>query len=311
MPSPTYLPTLAQGANLLLQKTFFELAQQKQSKLQASGAIMFLPSDGKTNNLARMGGGYELVEVNTRNPDKQIADYAIDNRNFRKRRFTKTFQIDALYDINELIQDPTSSLLQQLDYARQRLMDRIAVQAAIGTVTVGAPDATGSSISAATDGVITVDASSTGLTYEKIQEITENFINNDVFDIAQRGTTLCIAGSENTDLMSEEEFINNDYMQSKPIEQSYRDKVGMYKIALFAGSKSGGITVTNPILTEGTTYRSCVVMAPDSVAMAMKLDVMNVKESPNKVNSWDLTIDFWINAMRTEGPRVQIVTTTI
>lgn len=310
MPSTTYTPTLDQGAKIAFQNNFFQLAQQTQSKLQGSGAIMFLPSDGKTTGIARMGGNYELVEVATRNPDKVIGDYALDNRKFRKRRFTKTFQIDALYDINELLQDPTSDLLKQLDYARMRTVDRIAVEAAIGTVTVGAPDAAGSAISAATDGVTTVNGTSTGVTYEKIEELTENFINNDVFEIAQRGTTLCLTGMENTDIMSEIEFISSDYINGRPVETGTRDKVGMYKIALFAGSKTGGITVTNPVLKEASTTRTCVALAPESIVMSMKVDVMGVEKSPNKVNSFDLTVDLWINAMRTEGPRVQLLTTT-
>jgi hypothetical protein len=45
--------------------------------------------------------------------------------------------------------------------------------------------------------------------------------------------------------------------------------------------------------------------------MAMELAAMTVEKSANKVNSWDLTIDFWINAMRLEGVKVQIVTTTL
>ena len=42
-----------------------------------------------------------------------------------------------------------------------------------------------------------------------------------------------------------------------------------------------------------------------------KVDLLEVKESATKVNSWDITIDMWINAMRIEGKRVQIFTTTI
>ena len=111
--------------------------------------------------------------------------------------------------------------------------------------------------------------------------------------------------------MSEVEFINNDYISSRPVEKSVMDKAGAYRVELFAGSVLGGITVVNPILPEGATTRSCVVLAPESIAMAMELADLSVVKSTTKVNSWDITIDFWINAMRTEGVLVQIVTTTI
>lgn len=307
---PTISPSIDQGALEMFQDNFHELAQQTNSKLVSSGAVVYLPSKGKTNHFARIGK-IELSEVNTRNPDKQYGDYSIDNRQFSKRRFTKTVTIDAKYDINELIKDPTSDILKQLNNAKERVIDRVIVSVAVGPVLTGAPDAAPTSTSAATDGVITVDASS-GLVYEKIQEVTENYINNDMFDIIKGGgATICLTGTENTDLMSEIEFINNDYITSKVVEKGTMEKASLYRIELFAGSKNGGITVTNPILPEGTTLRSCVVLAPESVAVAMELGDLSVEKSATKVNSWDITIDFWINGMRTEGPRVQIVSTTI
>ena len=111
--------------------------------------------------------------------------------------------------------------------------------------------------------------------------------------------------------MSEEKFINNDYISSRPVEKGYVDKLGTFNVVLFAGSVNGGVQVTNPILPEGTTTRKCVVLAPKAIAMAMEIGDIGVEKSANKVNSFDITIDFWINAMRTEGVKVQIVTTTI
>jgi hypothetical protein len=67
--------------------------------------------------------------------------------------------------------------------------------------------------------------------------ITQNFINNDVdYDIFS-GSTICVTGSENSDLMSEDEFINNDYISSKPVETGVQTNLGIYKVCLFAGSE--------------------------------------------------------------------------
>jgi hypothetical protein len=309
MTSLAISPSIDQAALLNFQDSFFQLAQQSKSKLVGSGVFVFLPSKGKTNNFARIGR-VELSEVNTRNPDKVYGDYALDNRQFTKRRFTKTIQVDAKQDINELLKDPTSDILKQLNNAKERVIDRIGIAAAIGPVLTGGPDVAPTSTSAASDGVITVDASA-GLTYAKIQEITENYINNELDYSMFKGSVLCITGKENTALMSEDKFINNFYISGRPVEVGVQNSAGTYKIELFAGSKTGGVTVVNPIIPEGTTLRSCVVLAPESVAMAMELAGLNVTKSDKKVNSWDITIDFWINAMRTEGVRVQIVSTTI
>jgi len=309
MPSNTISPSIDQGARLNFQDSFYELAQQTNSKLVASNAITFLTSSGKTNNMARMGR-LELTEVNTRNPDKQFGDYNLDNRQFTKRRFTKTVQIDAKYDINELLKDPTSDILKQLNNAKERVIDRIAISAATGAVLTGAPDAATTSTSASTDGVITIDGTS-GFVYAIVQKITENYINNDIPYSTFSGATICIAGKENTNLMSEDKFINNDYISGRPVEKGVMDKTGAFRVELFAGSVNGGIQVTNPILPESATERSCVVLAPMSIAMAMEIGDIGVDKSTTKVNSWDITIDFWINAMRTEGVLVQIITTTL
>ena len=309
MPSNTISPSLDQGMLQNFQSSFFHLAQQQKSYLESSRAVIHLPSKGKTNNFARIGR-LNLIEVNTRNPDKQYADYALDNRQLTKRRFTLTVQIDAKYDINELIADPTSDILQNLVKAKGRTIDRVIVAAAVGTVLTGSSDAALTSTSAATDGVITVDASA-GLTYEKIQEVTQNFINNDLGYDMIKGTMLCITGSENTDLMSEVKFISSDYISGRPVETGMMTSAGTYMVTLFAGSVLGGITVSSPILPEGATLRDCVALAPESIAVAMEANLLGVEKSATKVNSWDITIDLWLNAMRTEGVRVQKIQTTI
>lgn len=309
MTSLAISPSIDQGAMQNFRDSFFELAQQSRSRLVNSNIFVFLPSKGKTNNFARIGR-VELVEVNTRNPDKEYGDYALDNRQFTKRRFTRTIQIDAKTDINELLKDPTSDIIKQLNNAKERVIDRIGIAAAIGPVLVGAPDQAPSSITAAQDGVLTVDATA-GFTYGKVQEVTENFINNELEYSMFKGSIIAITGKENTSLMNEDKFINNFYITGKPVEQGIMENAGTYRMELFAGSKTGGVQVVNPILPEGTTTRSCVAMAPESVAIAMELAGLDVTKSDKKVNSWDITIDFWINAMRTEGVRVQIITTTM
>lgn len=309
MSSLTSSPSISQGALLNFQRQFYQMTQQTKSKLVKTGAIIYLPSQGKTNEMARMGR-LELTEVNSRNPDKVYTDYAIDNRQFTKRRFTATVVVDAKHDINELIADPTSGIINALDAAKERGIDRVAVQAAVGNVLIGGPDTAPTSLSAANDGVITVDGSA-GMTYEVIQAVTQNFINSDLQYDQFQGSSVLLTGKENAQLMGEIEFVNNLYMPSKAVGKGVLDEAGTYLTQFFAGSVSGGAQALNPILPEGTTTRSCVVLAPGSIAMAMELAALKVSESATKVNSNEITIDFWINAMRTEGVKTQIITTTM
>lgn len=300
--------TIAPAMLLQFEKAFHVAAQQKQTLLSGSGVVKYLSPEGKTNNYASMEA-FELQEALGQNPNKIYGDYTTSNRQMSKRRFTKTIYIDDKDDVNELIADPTSYLVQGLVYAKNRVIDKIISDAAIGNVLIGAPNAAPTSTSAASDGVKTVDATS-GLDYSSIQEITQNFINNNLTIDEIRGSVLAISGQENTALMGEEKFINNDYLNGSSVNAGVISNAGIYKTALFAGSVTGGATVTAPILDETGTTRSCLVLAPQSILVSMKLNDLRVEPSYTKVGSNEVTIDLWINAMRSEGKRVQILQTT-
>lgn len=293
------------------QKDFRHRVQQTKSVLMSSGAIYFMPSDGKTNSITDIGG-FDLVETNVRNAKKQFLDYDLGNRQFRKRRFTASILIDKLYDINELFKDPTSAINEELRYATERVMDKVAVDAAVGQVQVGNLEDGTNSVSAAADGVITVDGKS-GLNYATITSTTENFINNDLSIMDFMGSTICVTGKEHTALMSDDKFINNDYINGSIVDAGHISKAGMYKLGLFAGSKTGGIQVAKPILPEVTnkTVRLCPVLTPRSIAMSAKVAKWETKPSEEGVNSVEMTVDYWVNAMRVEGKRVQIIETQI
>jgi hypothetical protein len=85
----------------------------------------------------------------------------------------------------------------------------------------------------------------------------------------------------------------------------------VFNVAVFAGSSTGTGTIAQPYLPETTTQRTCIALAPNSIAMAIEIGDISVEKSASKVNSVDITIDLWVNAMRTEGVKVVAITTTI
>ena len=297
------------AALIQFEKTFLQLAQQERSRLESSGVVYYMPSDGKWNTLPRMGK-VELVEVEGRNPRKQYADYSLDNRMFRKRRFTTTVLIDEKDDVNELITDPTSNIMRNLIAAKNRVADRVYSAAAIGPVLVGAPDGARSSVSASADGVVTIDATS-GVNYGTYEAVIQKFVNQELpMDLILK-SKLLITGKENTALMSEDKFINSRYIENRPVNDGYMKHAGAFETILFAGSESGGITVNNPILIEESTVRHCLALAPDAIAATLEIGSLRLEKSAEHVNSKELTIDVWVNAMRTEGARVIDIQTTI
>ena len=300
---------LDQAAVTQFERNFMQLVQQKQSRLEASGVVKFLPTDGKWNTLPRMGK-LELVEAAGRNPTKQYTDYSVDNRMLRKRRFTATILLDEKDDVNELIADPSSYIMDNLIAAKNRVADRVYAAAAVGPVLCGSPNGPQSYVSASSDGVATIDAKS-GVNYSTYKSIVETFVNKDVPMDMILNAKLLFTGKENTALMGEDKFINNLYIGAHPIDDGYMKSLGKMDIILFAGSVSGGISVANPILPEGATYRDCMALAPQAIAASAELASLRIEKSANHVNSKELTIDYWINAMRTEGARVIKIETTI
>jgi hypothetical protein len=306
MVSTPYNPSYDQSKRIDHQPFYELLTQQMDSKFMNSGCVMFVPSDSSSYNVARMGSA-TLKQVDTRNPDLQPEDFLIDNRRVIKNRFHRSFTVDAKFDVDEAIADPTSSLTRSLQMAVYRQFDIEVSKAAVGSVTVGAPDSSGSSISAATDGVITVDCTA-GLTFDRVNEMITNFINSNV-DYA--GGCIGLTGMENLDLIKEVEFTSQDFISSRPIESGKVENLTGFRVAQFAGSSTGGGTITNPILPEGASTRKCLAMAKDAIYMQFDMNYMEVRRNYNKVNSMDIVVDAWIGAMRAEGVRVQILETTI
>lgn len=305
--------TQDQGIAALNLQTFnrslYAMSQQAESRLADKGVITFVPGEGAKTNMGRIGK-IELVEANGRNPLKKYIDYADDNRLFTKKRFSATIKLDELKDIQEQIADPTSDLVKEMNKAKNRVQDRFAVQVAIGPVLTGVPDEQPTSLSFANDDGLTVDATA-GLNYAKFQEITENFVNNDVDEMEWMGGVICISGKENTAFMGDDKFINTDYINAKPKAGSTMKSVGDFVVALFAGSKNGGIQIANPILPEVGAVRDCVVMAKDSIRMYAEVKSLRIEQAGENVDSKDITIVYVIGGMRTEGVKVQKLQTTI
>lgn len=312
MSSNTYSPSTEQGLKQTFENNFYLLSQQDRSLLGMSPAVKYITADGNKHNIGRVGKT-ELVEANTRNPLKEPIDLSIDNRELLVKRYTQTYILDRK-DAREMIADPMNAMYKELTMACNRLEDRVIVDAATGVVLVGTSDAAKTSRTAAQDGVVTIDATS-GVTYAgTITQAYENFINNNVIfnDIGNSNLTFACAGAEHTDLMNEDKFINTRYTEFRPVDKGTMDKAGGMRVAAFAGNVTGGISVDNPILTESGGVRTNLMMAPEAIAVARRIKEFDfVEKHPDYVNSSMLTTVVEVGAVRYEGVKIQIVTSTI
>jgi hypothetical protein len=162
-------------------------AQQLTSKLKPYAMIKEMSGDVFAyDGLGRV----EAREVTGRVNPATFDDIDHNRRKISRRRFVVNLPIDSS-DVRGALQDPNGEYAKAVAAAMQRQWDRVIQDAAFANILTGRDFET--TVTAANDGVLTVDATA-GLTYEKLLEIGQNFIDNDVD--YEMGSFLQLTGSE-------------------------------------------------------------------------------------------------------------------
>ena len=302
-------PNLDHASLLLFEKNFERLASNKDTLLLNCPAIKHMDIKG-ISNISRIEGN-ELVDVtsNGRNPEKQYLTIKNDNRKSVARRFTGTYLVDSYDRAVKLITDPTSDLFTNLKEAKNRLTDKCIIDAAVGSVTVGAPDSAGTTLTAAQDGVQTI-AGTTNFNYSTVISPAITKFKNNYIDT--NGVTLAISATEEQKLRDDDKYMNALYSNQNTVDRGTITNASGFHVVTFAGNVQGGETVDLPILPESSAnVRSNVLMAPKSIAFAVEIGRLDCVRSANHVNSWEVTIDMWVKAVRLQGSKIIILTSTM
>ena len=302
-------PNLDDATLLLFEKNFERLAANKDTKLLNCPAIKHMDIKG-ISNISRIEGN-DLVNVTAlgRNPEKQYLTIRNDNRKSKAERYTGTYLVDSLDKVVNLIADPTSELYQNLKEAKNRLTDKCIIDAALGPVTVGAPDSAGTTLTAAQDGVVTISGTSAFNYTTVISPAITQFKNN---YIETEGVTLAISATEEEALRNDSNYMNALYSNQNTVDRGTITNASGFNVVTFAGNKQGGTAVDLPILPESTSnIRSNVLMAPKSIAFAVEIGRLDVERSAQHVNSYEITIDMWVKAVRLQGSKIIRITSTM
>jgi hypothetical protein len=196
--------------------------------------------------------------------------------------------------------NPDGEYAKAVAAALNRQWDRVIQSAAFADVLTGRDFET--TVTATNDGVLNVDATA-GLTYEKMLEIAQNFINNDV-DF-EAGAFLQITGKEHTQLMGEAELISGDFTRDYNVEN------GRIKRALGFDLIAFGASATNPIIPVASSQRKLIAAAKDAFCIGLSKDIsIKVEERPDMIETHQVQAIVEIGAVRTEGKLLQSVTTT-
>lgn len=245
----------------------------------------------------------EAHEVLGRNAPTIFSDITHNRRKLKPRRFAIALPIDVKDLEAGVIVDPTKDYHTAVVSAIMRLKDRLAVQAAFADVRTGEDFST--TVTFANDGGLTVNATA-GLTYEKMLELEQNFIDGEVGNDMDMKKVLLISGKENTSLMGESELVSGDFTRQFAVEKGQLTMAMGFDIVKFGGS------VKSPILSVASTTRSCVAMTEGAICLGVAKDLsIRVQERPDLNNTQQVYCDVIMDAVRTEGKRIQKLTTTI
>ena len=294
-------------------RSFAATPQQRTSLFERTLAVEREEFSTKLYNKAKTGTD-EVYASPARNQETQWKDFLVSNRKYSTARFVLPIRMDRK-DVSEAIANPNGPAMAVINAAFARNKDRVINAAALASIAIGASDAVASMVTAANDGVIAVDASS-GLTYDIMRSLWKNFINNsvEIDPMFGNGMTFFGTGKENYQLMGEDKFINNDYTMYRPVDAGRKmEQAGGMGIVTFPGNELGSsIDVASPILTEGTTLRSCLAMANGAISFCEKIASVRFYDDLEAFDdSSGIKVVCYIGAARNDGKLIQEAQTTI
>ena len=305
------IKTIDQAKIQSWEQNFYIAASQQTSLLSNLPAVKNIDFNSAKHNIVRLGS-LEVDEITGRNPEVNYEETSFDNRQIVKKDFAKAILFDK-YDILEMMSDPTTDVYKEVMKAFNRQKDRIIAEACFSNVMCGDPNngTPLTSITAEADGVRTIDATG-GLTYNLLKQANTNFINSTIVsgDLMNANLSFICAGTDMSQLLEEDKFINNNYTSIRPVDTGVLTKILGMNVITLAGSQTDQLTVKRPILKEDGTTRDCIIMAPDAIRFAVSDVKIEIREPTKYVRSKALVFSARLGAVRTEGAKIQRIRTT-
>jgi hypothetical protein len=232
----------------------------------------------------------------------QFDDIEFNRREIIRRRFVVTLPLDQM-DVEGMMVDPKGRLAEACVKALERVFDLVAYQAMFASVNTGQTFQT--SVTAANDGVLTVDATG-GLTLAKILQIKQNFIDGEVGNDMPVKICVGISGEEHSTLLQIDQFISTRYTTQMQLEKGEVMQVANMDVVKF------GANVTNPVLGVVSGVRESFALASDGLCVGMSRDWdVSVKNRPDYVDVDQIQVIGVLGAVRTEGKLIQQFNTTV
>jgi len=270
------------------------IAQQKKFRLQP--AVEMMQVKGKDAAIERLDR-VESIEVTSRHADTVAQDITHSRRKLAMREFRTTILLDDFDDVSTLI-DPQRGYADAIAASMNRRMDRICAQAAFADVLTGRNF--GTTVAFASDDGVTIAAGTTGLTYDKLIESRQNFIDNNVGVEADEELFVTATGQQNTNMMGETELTSGDFTREYSVERGVVVNAAGFKVLNFSG------TDALPVISKSGANREVIAMAKGAIVLGIsKAMTLKINERPDKNNALQLQASMYIGAVRRDGKRIQ------
>lgn len=273
-------------------------AQQLQSRLKPYLVIKQMTGDVFAyDGLGRV----EAREVSGRNVPATFDDITHTRRKIARRRFVINLPIDSS-DVRGALLSPESEYAKAVAAGMMRQYDRVAYDAAFADVLTGRDF--GTTVTFASEGMTAVDATA-GLTYDKLLEIQQNFINEDVGIDSNERIFMTISGKENTQLMGEQELTSGDFTRQLKVDNGkITQGVGM-EFVHFAAN------VPQPVLKVSGGERFLLAASSRGICLGVSKEMsVKIEDRADMIETKQVQVVCEIGAVRTEGVLVQKVRVT-
>ena len=292
--------------------TYALAAFDGRSVLEQAGVCEMARGDHAYYNYEGLDTMTAPSEIQSKNAASSPAAISANNRIMTTKVFYKEVVVDDVADIKEVIADPKSKLVKQFMDWFHLINDQEGIAAAAGNVLIGKPNTAGVSTSAASDGVVTIDATS-GLTDAIVNKIVTKFINLEQYENTI-GAAFIITGTEQAQLLALTTEINKLYLTSdlerKNLVGHLRNMINVFTVP--GSDAETTVAAGRRRIAEADGVRLCPVLAKGALYSKFGIDkVVYNKDNVNYANSDTLKVVFRVGHMRTQGSKVLLVKTTI
>ena len=244
----------------------------------------------------------EAQELTARFNKTVFNDVEHDRRKIARRQFVVTLPIDG-HDVAGMLLNPEKEYDTAVVRAMERVFDKVVIEAAFADIKIGREFESTETFAAG--GGLTVDATA-GLTYQKLLEIGENFIDNEVGTDVEEKLFLTITGNEHTDLMSEVELTSGDFVRDYFIEKGSMIRAAGFELIKY------GANAKSPLFPDlGGGERNLIAASSRGLVVGISKDIkLKIEPRPDFVDLVQVQATFSLGCVRTEEKLLQKIRVT-